>query len=49
LTDFVGSGIIAPAAKKLNRSFAGCDETLDAVNTALARFAQEPEPNEAKA
>ena len=43
---FLGSGTSAVAAKRLNRRFVGCDEDLDAVNTTLARLAQELEPNE---
>jgi DNA modification methylase len=46
---FVGSGTVVLAAKRLNRRFAGCDESIDAVNTALALLAQEPEPNEPEA
>jgi hypothetical protein len=42
---FLGSGTVGVAAKRLNRRFVGCDENIDAVNTALARLAQEPEPN----
>lgn len=38
-----GSGTVAVAAKRLNRRFVGCDESIDAVNTALARLAQELE------
>jgi hypothetical protein len=38
---FLGSGTTAVAAKRLNRRFVGCDESIDAVNTALARLAQE--------
>lgn len=41
---FLGSGTTAVAAKRLNRRFVGCDEDLDAVNTTLARLAQELEP-----
>ena len=44
---FLGSGTVAIAAKRLNRRFVGCDESIDAVNTALARLAEEPEPNKA--
>jgi hypothetical protein len=40
---FLGSGTVAVAAKRLNRRrLVGCDESIDAVNTALARLAQEP-------
>ncbi len=46
---FLGSGTTAVAAKRLNRRFVGSDESIDAVNTALARLAQEPEPNESEA
>jgi hypothetical protein len=44
---FVGSGTTPIACKRLNRRFLGCDEDRDAVNTALARLAQEieSEPN----
>lgn len=40
---FLGSGTVGVAAKRLNRRFVGCDESIDAVNTAVARLAQEPE------
>ncbi len=40
---FLGSGTVAIAAKRLNRRFVGCDESLDAVNTALARIAEDIE------
>lgn len=42
----VGLGATVVAAKKLNRRFVGCDESVDAVNTALARLAQEPNAEE---
>ena len=38
---FLGSGISAVAAKRLNRRFVGCDVDRNAVNTTLARLAQE--------
>ena len=44
---FLGSGTAAVAAKRLSRRFVGGDESVEAVNTALSRLAQEPEPNEA--
>ena len=42
---FLGSGTTAVAAKRLDRRFVGCDESIDAVNTALTRLAQEMDPN----
>jgi DNA modification methylase len=41
---FVGGGTTAVEAKRLNRRFAGCDEDVEEVNTALARLSQEPDP-----
>jgi len=41
---FLGSGTVAIACRRLNRRFIGCDENVDAVNTTLARLAEEPEP-----
>lgn len=38
---FLGSGTVAVAAKRLNRRFVGCDESVDAVNTSLSRLVQE--------
>ena len=39
--DFLGSDTTAIAAKRLNRRFVGCDEDEHAINTTLARLAQE--------
>ncbi len=41
---FLGSGTTAVAAKRSNRRFAGCDESIDAVNVSLSRLAQETDP-----